>query len=154
MPKQVSKAGALQMTKVTTELKPGNGKPLAGDLAIAKTILQVTAKPQEPKPVLIVEPAPVIPAEIAKKEMTLVEKLLKVENLHLVVEKRTKLVQTRSDLERFQVSSNDFNCTLKLTDSDGNSFITAFTPGIKKVIEMLKNAFDASIQSVEDKIIF
>jgi len=142
------------MTKVTTETKPGNGKPMAGDLAIAKTILQGTFKPEEPKPILGIEPAGIIPAEIAKKELTLQEKLLKVENLHLVVEKRTKLVQTRSELERFQVSSNDFNCTLKLTDSDGNSFITAFTPGIKKVIEFLKTSFDASIKDVEDKIIF
>ena len=80
--------------------------------------------------------------------MTLHEKILKVENLQLVVEKRAKLVQTRSELERFQTSSNDFNCTMLLNDSDGNVFTTNFTPGIKKVIDFLKSSFDASITDV------
>jgi hypothetical protein len=96
----------------------------------------------------------VIPTAEPKKEMTLMEKILKVENLQLVVEKRSKLVQTRSELERFQVSSNDFNCTMRLNDSDGNVFTTSFTPGIKKVIDFLKTSFDASINDVENKITF
>jgi hypothetical protein len=41
-------------------------------------------------------------------------------------EKRAKLVQTRSELERFQISSNDFNCSMRLNDSDGNVFTTSF----------------------------
>ena len=82
------------------------------------------------------------------------EKLLKIENLSLVVEKRAKLVQTRSELERFQISSNDFNCSMRLNDSDGNVFTTSFTPGIKKVIHFLKSSFDASITDVESKITF
>ena len=82
------------------------------------------------------------------------EKLLKIENLSLVVEKRAKLVQTRSELERFQISSNDFNCSMRLNDSDGNVFTTSFTPGIKKVIDFLKSSFDASITDVESKITF
>jgi hypothetical protein len=97
--------------------------------------------PEEKKPVIEI-----------KKEMTLMEKILKVENLQLVVEKRSKLVQTRSELERFQVSSNDFNCTMRLNNSDENVFTTSFTPGIKKVIDFLKTSFDASINDVENKI--
>ena len=97
---------------------------------------------------------PVIPAPEPKKEMTMLEKILKVENLQLVVEKRAKLVQTRSELERFQISSNDFNCSMRLNDSDGNVFTTGFTPGIKKVIDFLKSSFDASITDVENKITF
>lgn len=89
-----------------------------------------------------------------KKELSLAERILKVENLQLLVEKRAKLVQTRGELERFQTASNDFNCSLHLKDSDGNSFVTGFTPGIKKVVEFLKSAFDASITEVESKINF
>ena len=43
---------------------------------------------------------------------------------------------------------------MRLNDSDGNVFTTNFTPGIKKVIEFLKTAFDASISDIENKIIF
>jgi len=145
------------MTKLTnTALKPGNGKPNAEEMAIVKTILNPAEnKTEEKKPVLQIEPEkPVIPAPETKKEMTMMEKILKIENLQLVIEKRAKLVQTRSELDRFQISSNDFNCTMRLNDSDGNVFTTSFTPGIKKVIEFLKTSFDASITEAENKITF
>ncbi len=148
------------MTKLTaTALKPGNGKPAAEDLvglAVVKTVLNPEPnKPEERKALLKVEPEkPVNAVPEPKKEMTLIEKILKVENLQLVVEKRAKLVQTRSELERFQVSSNDFNCTMRLNDSDGNVFTTSFTPGIKKVIDFLKTSFDASIADDENQITY
>jgi len=145
------------MTKLTnTALKPGNGKPYAEEMAIVKTILNPAEnKTEEKKPVLQIEAEkPVIPAPEPKKEMTMMEKILKIENLQLVIEKRAKLVQTRSELDRFQISSNDFNCTMRLNDSDGNVFTTSFTPGIKKVIEFLKTSFDASITEAENKITF
>ncbi len=97
---------------------------------------------------------PVIPAPEPKKEMTMMEKIIKVENLQLIIEKRAKLVQTRSELKRFQISSNDFNCSMRLNDSDGNVFTTSFNPGIKKVIDFLKSSFDACITDVEKKITF
>ena len=148
------------MTKITAPVqKPTNGgasKEETAVLAAVKTVLNPeSSKTEEKKPVLQIEPEkPVIPSPEPKKEMTMLEKILKVENLQLVVEKRAKLVQTRSELERFQISSNDFNCSMRLNDSDGNVFTTSFTPGIKKVIDFLKSSFDASITDVENKITF
>ncbi len=148
------------MTKITAPIqKPTNGgasKEETAVLAAVKTILNPEEnKTAEKTPVLKVEPEkPVVPASEPVKEMTLMEKILKVENLQLVIEKRAKLVQTRSELERFQTASNDFNCSMRLNDSDGNVFTTSFTPGIKKVIEFLKSSFDASITDVENKITF
>lgn len=160
MPKKVFRAEAKRMTKITAPVqKPTNGgasKEETAVLAAVKTVLNPEQnKTEEKKPVLQIEPEkPVIPAPEPKKEMTMLEKILKVENLQLVVEKRAKLVQTRSELERFQISSNDFNCSMRLNDSDGNVFTTSFTPGIKKVIDFLKSSFDASITDVENKITF
>ena len=117
------------MTKLTnTALKPGNGKPSAEEMTVIKTVLNPAEnKTEEKKPVLQIEPEkPVIPALEPKKEMTMMEKILKIENLQLVIEKRAKLVLTRSELDRFQISSNDFNCTMRLNDSDGNVFTTSF----------------------------
>ena len=148
------------MTKITAPVqKPTNGgasKEETAVLAAVKTVLNPEQnKTEEKKPVLQIEPEkPVIPAVEPKKEMTMMEKILKIENLQLVIEKRAKLVQTRSELDRFQISSNDFNCTMRLNDSDGNVFTTSFTPGIKKVIEFLKTSFDASITEAENKITF
>ena len=148
------------MTKITAPvLKPTNGgasKEENAVLVAAKTVLNPEEKKtEEQKPLLKVEPEkPVVPASEPVKEMTMMEKILKVENLQLVIEKRAKLVQTRSELERFQTASNDFNCSMRLNDSDGNVFTTSFTPGIKKVIDFLKSSFDASIADVEGKIKF
>ena len=159
MPKKVCRAAATKMTKITSPVSKngGNGKANTTEekAVVSAGIAVITAKEEEKQPLLKVEPEkPVIPAPELKKEMTMMEKILKVENLQLVVEKRAKLVQTRSELERFQISSNDFNCTMRLNDSDGNVFTTSFTPGIKKVIDFLKGSFDASITDVENKITF
>ena len=148
------------MTKITAPvMKPTNGgasKEENAVLAAAKSVLNPEGNTAEVmKPIQQIEPEkPVIPAPEPRREMTMMEKILKVENLQLVVEKRAKLVQTRSELERFQISSNDFNCSMRLNDSDGNVFTTSFTPGIKKVIDFLKSSFDASITDVENKITF
>jgi hypothetical protein len=148
------------MTIITAPVKKTNGKATSTEekavvVALKTVLIPEITKSEEKVPVAKIEPEkPVIPAPEPKKEMTMMEKILKVENLQLVVEKRSKLVQTRSELERFQISSNDFNCTMRLNDSDGNVFTTSFTPGIKKVIDFLKGSFDASITDVENKITF
>lgn len=110
----------------------------------------MTVVPGSPKP----ETPAKDPQPEPVRELTLQEKILKVENLQLLVEKRQRLVQTRGELDRFQTASNDFNCSMRLNDSDGNVFTTNFTPGIKKVIEFLRSSFDASIADVESKIKF
>jgi len=112
-----------------------------------KTVEQASSK--APMAIVKVESKPE-----AHKEPTLDERIHKVENLQLLVTKRTKLIQTRSELERFQIGSNDFNCNMQLKDSDGNAFTTSFTPGIKKVVEFLKSNFDGSIKEIEEKIRF
>ena len=153
------------MSKLSSVLKPTNGGSEKGQILIVRpgassfpsvnTEQEVPVIEMKPEPVAEIKPlpAPEVKPE-PKKEMTLMERILKVENLQLIVEKRGKLVQTRSELERFQISSNDFNCSMRLNDSDGNVFTTSFTPGVKKVIDFLKSSFDASIAEVEEKINF
>jgi len=142
----------------TTQIaKPGSNGNSKLDNAAEKAVETLVASipPVEKK----VEEA-IIPAEtvvekaVVIRELTLQEKINKIENLQLIVEKRERLVGTRSELEKFQTSSNDFNCTLRLNDSDGNVFSTSFTPGVKKVVDFLKDSFDASIGNIEDQIKF
>jgi len=92
--------------------------------------------------------------EAPRKELSMTEKINLIQNLELLIEKRARMVQTLSELERFQLSSNNFNCSMRLNDSDGNVFTTSFTPGVKKVIDFLKSSFESSIQEVEKEITF
>ena len=137
MPKKVSRAGAIRMIKNNTATSV---KPTEKPIITEKTTMTVVKKEET------------VPG--AQKELSLEQKIHKVENLQLVVNKRAKLLQTRNEIERFHIASNDFNCTMQLKDSDGNTFSTSFTPGIKKVIEFLKASFDTSIKEVETQIKF
>lgn len=129
-----------EIAKQITEKSGGNGNGKPAQVPMVVTPGQITG-------------AAPAPAEV-KKEMTLNDKILKVENLKLLIEKRQKLVETMQMLERFQIGSNDFNCSMRLTDSDGNVFTTSFTPGIKKVVDFLKKSFETSISEAEEKIVF
>jgi hypothetical protein len=129
--------GPTIMTKVTATAPKSEAKPAESS---EKTALAVV-KTEDPKPE-------------SPKEMNLDDRIHRIETLQLIVEKRAKLVQTRNELDKFRVASNDFNCSMRLNDSDGNVFNTSFTPGIKKVIDFLKSSFDSSIQEVEAQIRF
>jgi hypothetical protein len=150
-------------TSALTVSKPGSNGSSKIEKAAEKAVETLVAsippveKKVEEEVVLppVAEAAPVVEAKpVVIRELTLQEKINKIENLQLIVEKRERLVGTRSELEKFQTSSNDFNCTLRLNDSDGNVFSTSFTPGVKKVVEFLKGSFDSSIESIEDQIKF
>jgi hypothetical protein len=137
--------------------KPGSNGNSKFEKAAEKAVETLVASipPVEKKVEEVVIPGEtVVEKPVVVRELTLQEKINKIENLQLIVEKRERLVGTRSELEKFQTSSNDFNCTLRLNDSDGNVFTTSFTPGVKKVVEFLKTSFDSSIGSIEDQIKF
>ena len=146
-------------TSALTVSKPGSngGSKIekAAEKAVETLVASIPAVEQKVEEVVL-PPAPAVVEKpiIVIRELTLQEKINKIENLQLIVEKRERLVGTRSELEKFQTSSNDFNCTLRLNDSDGNVFSTSFTPGVKKVVEFLKGSFDSSIESIEDQIKF
>jgi hypothetical protein len=137
--------------------KPGSNGNSKLEKAAEKAVETLVASipPVEKKTEEVVDVVEtVVEKPVVVRELTLQEKINKIENLQLIVEKRERLVGTRSELEKFQTSSNDFNCTLRLNDSDGNVFTTSFTPGVKKVVEFLKTSFDSSIGSIEDQIKF
>ena len=126
-----------------------------GEISAGHSAAPLEELPEQPKSIV----GTIIAEEIAKvippaKVLSLDERINKVENLQLLVNKRTKLVEARRDLEKFQIGSNDFNCNFMLKDSEGNTFSTTFTPGIKKVIEFLKSSFDNSVEEIEEQITF
>ena len=148
----MSKNGTTQIAKPGSN---GNSKlDKAAEKAVENLVASIPAVEKKVEEAIIPAETVVEKPVIVIRELTLQEKINKIENLQLIVEKRERLVGTRSELEKFQTSSNDFNCTLRLNDSDGNVFSTSFTPGVKKVVDFLKDSFDASIGNIEDQIKF
>ena len=146
-------ATAVQNSNSGTTLSVVPSTPATTQSPLAAVKVEIIEEKTDPS---VVKPEiPAVVVELPKpKELTLEDKIRKVENLQLIVNKRARIVEVRSELDRFQISSNDFNCKLRLTDSDGNQFDTAFTPGIKKVIEFLKDQFDDSLRQIEEQINF
>lgn len=94
------------------------------------------------------------PVEIPVPELTLEQKIEKVENLKTLIEKREILEQSRKKLNSFVVGANQFNEAIKLTDENGNSFQTSNTEVFAKVVDTINSTLIEKIKEIELQINF
>jgi len=87
-------------------------------------------------------------------ELTLEQKIEKVENLSILIEKREILEESRKKLNAFVVGSPQFGESIKLTDESGNTFNTSNTEVFTKVITTIKETLIEKIKEIETEIQF
>ena len=143
------------MTTATTKTSKTNGLGLRKDLkkvipatpkAVEKKI--GTEKKEEVKKTSSIEtPAPV-------PELSLEQKIEKVENLKILIEKREILEDSRKKLNAFVIGSPQFGENIKLTDEHGNTFQTSNTEVLSKVIATIKDTLVEKIKEIETEIKF
>ncbi|MDD2636953.1 MAG: hypothetical protein PHW82_15780 [Bacteroidales bacterium] len=140
------------------EVAGTNGK---NAIIIAKTKQVEKVKPTEQekpevKSVETVEPIvkAVEPVVIAKPQLSLEQKIEKIENLKTLIEKREKLEASRKKLTSFVVGTNQFNENIVLTDENGNNFKTSNTEVFTKVVETINNTLISKITEIEEQIEF
>jgi len=141
------------MTTVTTKTSKTNGLGLKKDLkkispAIPKAIvekIESEKKEEVKKASSINTPIP---------ELTLEQKIEKVENLKLLIEKREILEDSRKKLNAFVIGSPQFGENIKLTDEHGNTFQTSNTEVLTKVIATIKDTLVEKIKEIETEIKF
>ncbi|MDD2636999.1 MAG: hypothetical protein PHW82_16015 [Bacteroidales bacterium] len=151
----------------TLTVKKPNGKATQKEVAgtneknaiiIAKTKQVEKVKPteQEKPEVKTVEPIvkAVEPVVIAKPQLSLEQKIEKIENLKTLIEKREKLEASRKKLTSFVVGTNQFNENIVLTDENGNNFKTSNTEVFTKVVETINNTLISKITEIEEQIEF
>jgi len=113
----------------------------------AKTIQPKAEVKTEQKPIeKIIEPVVV--------ELTLDQKIEKVENLKTLIEKRELLETSRKKLNSFVVGTNQFSESIILSDENGNTFKTSNTEVFTKVVETIKTTLIAKISEIEEQIEF
>ena len=110
-----------------------------------------TAKIEEPKKPIVEIPVPT-PAPVP--ELSLEQKIEKVENLKLLIEKREILEESRKKLNAFVIGSPQFGENIKLTDEHGNTFQTSNTEVLTKVVATIKNTLIDKIKDIEKEIQF
>jgi hypothetical protein len=109
-------------------------------------IVEETKKVERP---IVKTPKPVI-----IPELSLEQKIEKVENLKILIEKREILEDSRKKLNSFVVGSPQFGENIKLTDENGNTFQTSNTEVLTKVITTIKDTLIEKISEIEIQIKF
>lgn len=132
--------------------KNGNGKGNGTDVAAVKPLGQPTdQKPTSQKHVAETKPEP---ATHQKPQLTLEQKIEKVETLKTLIEKREKLEASRKKLTAFVVGANQFSENIVLTDENGNTFKTSNTEVFAKVVDTIQTTLVSKIAEIENQIEF
>ena len=118
----------------------------------ATPIVDKTAEEVKEKSVKV--ETPIIPIVVEKPALTLEQKIEKVENLKILIEKREILETSRKKLNSFVVGSPQFGESIKITDENGNSFSTSNTEVLTKVIDVMKITLIEKIKEIEEQINF
>ena len=87
-----------------------------------------------------------------KKELTLDQKIEKVENLKILIEKREKLEESRKKLSSFVIGSHQFSEKIVLSDDRGNSFNTSNSEVFAKVVSTINETLITKISEIEKQL--
>jgi len=82
------------------------------------------------------------------------DRVLKVQMLGDLVERRDKLLETQRKLNSFKLSSDGSRDKLSINDGKSNEFLTTNSAVIKDVIETLKVSIQQKLDDVEKQIVF
>ena len=86
------------------------------------------------------------------RKLTLDEKIQKVEDLTLMIERWRLLSESRRKLQTFQIGADSMSSTILLRDSAGNEFKTSNSSVITSVIDEMKKTLDLKVREVEQQI--
>ena len=154
--------GTLEKEKVNGNGN-GNGKHLLTDVkelrgkgGVKLVKLGDTIPAEEIKPEVNseVKPQETVSTELSKTQLTLDQKIEKVENLKILIEKREKLEESRKKLSSFVVGSNQFSEKIMLTDDRGNTFITSNSEVFRKVVATINETLVTKVSEIEKQIEF
>jgi hypothetical protein len=131
-----------------------NGKKL--ETVLEDAVMTVVKNPEPevaPQPAPEVNPPIVIPAP--EPELTLEQKISKVEDLTMVIDRWRKLIESRRNLQTFKLSTDGMSNHLRLVDTtSGHEFKTYNTSVISSVLEVIRKTLDEKITEVESLIRF
>jgi len=124
-----------------TVVKPTNGttaKPVVSTVVEAAEIKLQT--PQQ---------------EVQKPKLPPIEKRIeKLKTLLEVSERREKIVEALESFGKFYIAPTGSSCSLRLTDSNANSFTVSNSTVIAEMVELAKNKLRAELQEIETQFDF
>ena len=126
-----------------------------GKSNVAESTVLVAAEVAEVKTVEAVA-APVMTVvknEIEEpRRLTLDEKIQRVEDLSMLIDRWRTLNESRRKLQTFHIGADSMSSTILLRDSAGNEFKTSNSSVITSVIDEMKRTLDGKVKEVEEQI--
>lgn len=86
------------------------------------------------------------------RKLTLDEKIQKVEDLTLMIERWRLLTESRRKLQTFHIGADSLSSVILLRDAAGNEFKTSNSSVITSVIDEMKKTLDLKVREVELQI--
>ncbi len=131
-------------TPKETVIKPTNG-------ATNKPVISTVVPAAEIKPIVITPKQ----EEEQKPQLPPIEKRIeKLKNLLEVSERREKIVEALESFGKFYIAPTGSSCSLRLTDSNANSFTVSNSMVISEMVELAKNKLRAELQEIEKQFDF
>src|ERR1035437_3222525 len=86
------------------------------------------------------------------RKLTLDEKIQRVGDLSMLIEKWRTLNESRRKLQTFQIGADSLSSVILLRDAAGNEFKTSNSSVITSVIDEMKRTLDGKVKEVEEQI--
>ena len=90
--------------------------------------------------------------EEAARKMTLEERIQRVEDLSMLIDRWKTLNDSRRKLQTFQIGADSLSSVISLRDANGNEFKTSNSAVITSVIDEMKRTLDVKVHDVEELI--
>ena len=134
-------------------MSKNNGSAVTREEAVAliELVEEVAITANEvPEPVVltVVKPEPVV----VPRKLSLDERIQKVEDLSLLIDRYRILNESRRKLQTFQLGADGLSSSIQLRDAAGNEFRTSNSAVINTVIDEMKRTLDSKVREVEDLI--
>ena len=84
--------------------------------------------------------------------LSLDEKIQRVEDLTLMIDRWRTLSESRRKLQTFQIGADSLSSVILLRDAAGNEFKTSNSSVITSVIDEMKRTLEAKVREVEEQI--
>ena len=113
-----------------------------------KPPLKIEEKPQNAK----AQPEQTKQEQAPKKQLTVAERLVKLEGFKLLANKHEQIQAKCSKMERFTISSTGTDDVLTIRSSSGEDFNTGSETVIKDVLTVINNHLQSAKTKVEQEI--
>jgi len=86
------------------------------------------------------------------RKLSLDEKIQRVEDLTLLIDRWRTLNESRRKLQTIQIGADSLSSVILLRDATGNEFKTSNSSVITSVIDEMKRTLDVKVREVEEQI--